>query len=55
MGVKLVLELPDDLVEKIDRVGKLYGVNRKELVLSSVRRDVDRCLVLAAQAVRGAL
>lgn len=37
------LELPSDLLEKIDKMVELIGFkDRKELVASSIRRFVDR-------------
>ena len=50
--VKLVLDLPDDLVREMAGVQKLYGMSREELVLSAVRRVVDKCEVLVSQAIK---
>ena len=44
------MELPDDLVREMTRMQRLYGMSRNEFVLSSVRRVVDRCELLASQA-----
>ena len=39
---KLEISFPSELLERMDRVGELLGVEREELVRCAVRRFVDR-------------
>ena len=39
---KIVIEIPDDLIRDMKKVEKLLGYNTNELILSAVKRFLDK-------------
>ena len=50
--MKVMVEIPDELINDLKDVEKTYGLSTNELVVSELRRCVDRRKRLMAQALK---
>lgn len=50
--VSVTLDLPEDLIEDMDLIERLYGMGREELLLSALKRYLDKQLQLFSEAMK---
>ena len=50
--VLVTLDLPENLIEDMDFIERLYGMGREELMLSALKRYLDKHLQLFSEAIK---
>jgi hypothetical protein len=49
---KVIMDIPDELIHDMENIEKTFGLSTNELVVSAIRRFVDKRSKLVSQAMR---
>ena len=50
--VLVTLDLPENLMDDMDLIEKMYGMGREEIMLSALKRYLDKQMQLFSEAIK---
>ena len=51
-AVKVLMEIPDDLLHDMKDIEKIYGISTNDLTISAIKRYVDKRRRLISEALK---